>query len=60
VLDENKWIKNLVEDTRVSLGLGIVLGTQIGRIEANYSWILKSHDHDNIKRAQIGLGMTFT
>ncbi|CAI5711991.1 unnamed protein product [Hyaloperonospora brassicae] len=59
LLDEKKWMKNLVDDTRVSVGLGLVWGTRIGRIEANYSWILKAHDHDNIKRAQLGLGMTF-
>ncbi|TDH64765.1 uncharacterized protein CCR75_001530 [Bremia lactucae] len=59
VLDENQWMKNLVDDTRVSIGMGLVWGTRIGRLEANYSWILKSLTHDNIKRAQFGLGMTF-
>ncbi|KAE8910378.1 hypothetical protein PF005_g9170 [Phytophthora fragariae] len=60
LLDEKKWMKNLTDDTRVSVGLGLVWGTRIGRLEANYSWILKAHDHDNIKRAQLGLGMTFS
>ncbi|KUF97168.1 hypothetical protein AM588_10011007 [Phytophthora nicotianae] len=59
LLDEKKWMKNLADDTRVSVGVGLVWGTRIGRLEANYSWILKAHDHDNIKRAQLGLGMTF-
>lgn len=59
VLDEKKWMKNLVDDTRVSVGLGLVWGTRIGRLEANYSWILKSLGHDNLKRAQLGLGLTF-
>ncbi|KAJ0403610.1 hypothetical protein ATCC90586_008763 [Pythium insidiosum] len=60
LLNEKKWMKHLVDDTRVSVGVGIVWGTSIGRIEANYSWVLKSHQHDNVKRSQIGLGMTFT
>uniref|UniRef100_K3W6Z5 POTRA domain-containing protein n=1 Tax=Globisporangium ultimum (strain ATCC 200006 / CBS 805.95 / DAOM BR144) TaxID=431595 RepID=K3W6Z5_GLOUD len=60
LLDEKKWMKNLADDTRVSVGMGLVWGTRIGRLEANYSWILKSHAHDNIKRAQLGLGMTFS
>eukprot|EP00644_Phytophthora_capsici_P002270 jgi/Phyca11/548091/estExt2_Genewise1Plus.C_PHYCAscaffold_270310 len=59
ILDEKKWMKNLADDTRVSVGMGLVWGTRIGRLEANYSWILKAHDHDNIKPAQFGLGMTF-
>ncbi|RLN95623.1 hypothetical protein BBJ28_00006845 [Nothophytophthora sp. Chile5] len=45
LLDEKKWMKNLADDTRVSVGLGLVWGTRIGRLEANYSWILKSHEH---------------
>lgn len=45
VLTEKKWMKNLVDDTRVSVGMGLVWGTRIGRLEANYSWILKSHAH---------------
>ena len=45
LLDEKKWMKNLADDTRVSVGLGLVWGTRIGRLEANYSWILKAHAH---------------
>jgi hypothetical protein len=45
VLTEKKWMKNLVDDTRVSVGMGLVWGTRIGRLEANYSWVLKSHAH---------------
>ncbi|CAH0477369.1 unnamed protein product [Peronospora belbahrii] len=60
LLDEKKWIKNLADDMRISIGMGLVWGTRIGRLEANYSWILKAHEHDNIKRAQLGLGMTFS
>jgi outer membrane protein assembly factor BamA len=45
LLDEKKWMKNLADDTRVSVGMGLVWGTRIGRLEANYSWILKAHDH---------------
>lgn len=48
LLDEKKWMKNLVDDTRVAVGMGLVWGTRIGRIEANYSWILKSHQHVRI------------
>ncbi|RQM18303.1 hypothetical protein DD237_000069 [Peronospora effusa] len=46
LLDEKKWMKNLADDMRVSVGMGLVWGTRIGRLEANYSWILKAHDHD--------------
>ncbi|DBA03275.1 TPA: hypothetical protein N0F65_011634 [Lagenidium giganteum] len=60
LMDEKKWMKNLVDDTRVAVGMGIVWGSPVGRIEANYSWILKSLTQDNIKQAQIGLGLTFT
>lgn len=45
LLDEKKWMKNFADDTRVAVGMGLVWGTRIGRLEANYSWILKSHAH---------------
>lgn len=45
LLDEKRWMKNLADDTRVSVGMGLVWGTRIGRLEANYSWILKAHAH---------------
>ncbi|KAK1948267.1 SAM50-like protein SPAC17C9.06 [Phytophthora citrophthora] len=52
ILDEKKWMKNLADDTRVSVGMGLVWGTRIGRLEANYSWILKAHDHGEEDKSQ--------
>ncbi|KAF0686241.1 Aste57867_21946 [Aphanomyces stellatus] len=54
VLDENNWMKNLIEDSRAAVGVGLVVGTQFGRLEANYSWVLKSL---NGVRASISLSL---
>ncbi|CAK4668040.1 hypothetical protein LEN26_021391 [Aphanomyces euteiches] len=59
VLDSQNWMKNVLDDTRAAVGVGIVMGTRFGRLEANYSWVLKTVQGDRIKRGQIGLGMHF-
>ncbi|ETW10398.1 hypothetical protein H310_00714 [Aphanomyces invadans] len=59
VLDEKNWMKNILDDTRAAAGVGLVVATRFGRLEANYSWVLKSLQGDRVKRAQIGLGMHF-
>jgi outer membrane protein assembly factor BamA len=34
----------------VSSGFGLVFPTQLGRLEANYCWVLTSQEHDRVKR----------
>ena len=53
-------VRNLVDDTRLSYGVGIVWGTAVGRLEANYSWILRSNSEDLVKNGQLGISLSFT
>jgi hypothetical protein len=31
-------------------GVGLVFPTQLGRLEANYCWVLTSQEHDRLRR----------
>jgi hypothetical protein len=31
-------------------GIGLVFPTQLGRLEANYCWVLTSQEHDRLRR----------
>ena len=57
---EKTCIKNLYEDIRTSVGVGLVWGTSLGRVEANYSWILNAHSDDQISNGQVGISMNFS
>ena len=35
------------------------MATPLGRVEANVSWILKSDEHDQTKKRQLGVGLSF-
>nr|CCA15973.1 sorting and assembly machinery component 50 putativ [Albugo laibachii Nc14] len=56
VLHKKRWMRNLANDTRVSIGMGLVLPSSFGRLEASYSWIISALKHDHIRRGQIGIG----
>nr|CCA20724.1 sorting and assembly machinery component 50 putativ [Albugo laibachii Nc14] len=53
-------LRNLVNDTRVAIGMGVVLPSSVGRMEASYCWILNALRHDHISRGQFGIGVTFS
>mmetsp|Transcript_11945 Transcript_11945/g.20313 ORF Transcript_11945/g.20313 Transcript_11945/m.20313 type:complete len:458 (+) Transcript_11945:92-1465(+) len=44
---------------RVSAGVGLVLPTVFGRIEIDYSWILKKLQNDKTRNFQIGIGIQY-
>lgn len=51
--------RTLLQGARASVGAGLVFPTQIGRIEANYSYVLRANSRDQVRRFQMGLGMDF-
>jgi hypothetical protein len=48
-------------DSRAAVGVGLVLGTQLGRLEANYSWVLRQGEHgqDQLSPARFALSVSF-
>ncbi|CCI39276.1 unnamed protein product [Albugo candida] len=52
-------LRNLLSETRVAVGFGVVVPSTVGRMEASYSWILNALRHDHISRGQFGIGITF-
>mmetsp|Transcript_15867 Transcript_15867/g.30680 ORF Transcript_15867/g.30680 Transcript_15867/m.30680 type:complete len:479 (-) Transcript_15867:1132-2568(-) len=52
-------VRSLVYGMRASVGAGIVFPTAVGRIEANYSFVLRANSRDQQKRFQLGLGVDF-
>ncbi|GBG33292.1 Sorting and assembly machinery component 50-like [Hondaea fermentalgiana] len=52
--------RSLVHGMRAAVGAGIVFPTAVGRIEANYSFVLRANSRDQQKRFQLGLGVDFT
>ena len=59
-IEKEKWAKNLLDETRASAGFGIVWKTNFGRLEANYSWLLRAHAQDQVQNGQLGLSMSFS
>jgi outer membrane protein insertion porin family len=51
--------RTLLLGARASVGAGLVFPTLIGRIEANYSYVLRANSRDQVRRFQMGLGMDF-
>lgn len=52
--------KNLFETTRVSVGLGVVADTQLGRLEVNYCHVLRRTISDRIHSGiQFGISKSF-
>ncbi|EME28191.1 sorting and assembly machinery component 50 [Galdieria sulphuraria] len=52
--------KNLFETTRISVGLGVVADTQLGRLEVNYCHVLRRTQGDRIHSGiQFGISKTF-
>jgi len=51
--------RTLIQGVRASVGAGIVFPTSVGRIEANYSFVLRANSRDQPKRFQLGLGLDF-
>mmetsp|Transcript_32905 Transcript_32905/g.52475 ORF Transcript_32905/g.52475 Transcript_32905/m.52475 type:complete len:386 (+) Transcript_32905:3023-4180(+) len=51
--------RTLVRGVRVSVGGGLVFPTMMGRIEANYAFVLRANSRDQQKRFQLGLGLDF-
>ncbi|KAL0592363.1 hypothetical protein ABG067_000471 [Albugo candida] len=52
-------LRNLLSETRVAVGFGVVVPSTVGRMEASYCWILNALRHDHISRGQFGIGITF-
>eukprot|EP00871_Galdieria_phlegrea_P004795 jgi/Galph1/5316/GphlegSOOS_G3992.1 len=56
---KSQW-KSLFESTRISVGLGLVADTSLGRLEVNYCHVLRRTVGDRIKSGiQIGLAKSF-
>jgi hypothetical protein len=49
----------IVNSTRVSTGLGLSLGTPMGRLEATYAWPLRYGPRDARSNLQFGMGFHF-
>ncbi|KAF7830923.1 sorting and assembly machinery component 50-like protein [Senna tora] len=49
--------KNFMESFRTSVGCGIVIPTKVFRLEANYYYILRQHEHD---RGKTGFRFSFS
>jgi len=51
--------RSLILGSRVSCGVGVVFPLAFGRLEANYSHILRANSRDQEKRFQLGFGLDF-
>lgn len=52
-------LRTLISGARATVGVGLLLPMPIGRVEANYGYVLRANSRDDQRRFQLGFGVDF-
>ena len=53
-------LRTIIRGARAACGVGVILPSPIGRVEATYAYVLRSNGSDQTRGFQLGVGMDFT